>query len=243
MSGNGIEDGFHFTSENPRRYEAVPPSPWTPTQTCDVPAGYMKTVVQRLSAITGIPVLEQSSDLFDAAQNTDDILAVSAGLDLLARQLMKVSADLRLLNSGPAGGLKEIDLPALQAGSSIMPGKVNPVIPEYVMQLSMQATGLHHASATALAHAELDLNIWESLITCNTLDMMGLLATSMTSLADSAIDGLRVMTDNNLEHLKSPIPEWTELAKQSGYANVSAQIGRMTDRQARDGASDDEGIY
>jgi len=94
--------------------------------------------------------------------------------EVLARQLIKIGSDLRLLNSGPVGGLKEIDLPATQAGSSIMPGKVNPVIPEYTMQLSMQATGLHQASATALAHAELDLNIWESLITCNTLDMIGL---------------------------------------------------------------------
>jgi len=200
----------------------------------DVPALYLETVIPRLSSVTGNLELQQSKNLFDAAQNADDILAVSSALDLLARQLIKIGSDLRLLNSGPVGGLKEIDLPATQAGSSIMPGKVNPVIPEYIMQLSMQATGLHQASATALAHAELDLNIWESLITCNTLDMIGLLTTAMMSLADSAIEGLEVIPLNNQEHLKSPIDEWTKLAKVSGYTEATRQIRQRLQEEAMD---------
>ncbi len=192
----------------------------------DVPPAYMNIVIKSLASITGNRKLRQSKNLFDAAQNADDILTVSSALDLLARQLIKMSSDLRLLNSGPVGGLKEIDLPTTQAGSSIMPGKVNPVIPEYVMQLCMQATGRHQASAMALAHAELDLNIWESLMTCNTLDMADLLATSMVSLADSAIEGLEVIPASNLKHLQSPIPEWTELAKVSGYSEATKQISQ-----------------
>ena len=192
----------------------------------DVPSTYLETVVGQLSTVTGNPKLRQGENLFDAAQNADDILAVSSALDLLARQLIKISADLRLLNSGPVGGIKEIDLPATQAGSSIMPGKVNPVIPEYAMQLSMQTTGLHQASAAALAHAELDLNVWESLITCNTLDMTGLLSTALTSLAESAVAGLEVLPANIQNHLESPIARWTELAKVRGYSKATEQIQR-----------------
>jgi fumarate hydratase class II len=185
-----------------------------------------------LASISGNRKLQQNGNLYDAAQNADDILAVSSALDLLARQLIKIGSDLRLLNSGPVGGLKEIDLPATQAGSSIMPGKVNPVIPEYAMQLAMQATGLHQASATALAHAELDLNIWESLITCNTLDMTDLLATAMMSLADAAIEGLEVIPANNQKHLESPIRRWTELAKDSGYSEAVKQLRQSLNKDA-----------
>jgi aspartate ammonia-lyase len=105
----------------------------------DVPEAYLQAIIPCLREATGDPKCEMAADLFDAAQNPDDVVAVSATLDLLARGLVKVCQDLRLLNSGPEAGLGEVKLPAAQPGSSIMPGKINPVIPEFAIQLCFQA--------------------------------------------------------------------------------------------------------
>lgn len=187
----------------------------------DAPEGYRKQILPRLREVSGDPAYRPDPNLFDAAQNPDGLVAVSSGLELLARALIKIAKDLRLLGSGPEAGLGEIRLPAVQPGSSIMPGKVNPVIPEFVVQCCFQVIGNHAACAGVLDHGELDLNIWESVLLFNVLDSMGLLANAAHTLAESCLEGVTVVPERNRRNADSIIPLLTELVKARGYSAVS----------------------
>src|SRR5690606_11455503 len=109
---------------------------------------------------------------------------VSAQLDLAARGLIKICRDLRLLASGPEAGLGESRLPPVQPGSSCMPGKINPVIPEYAIQPGFRIMGDHATCRAALDHGELDLNIWESAVVCSVIESLELMAGAARTLAD-----------------------------------------------------------
>lgn len=187
----------------------------------DAPESYRKQILPRLREVSGDPAYRLAPDLFDAAQNPDGMVAVSSGLELLARALVKIAKDLRLLSSGPEAGLGEIRLPAVQPGSSIMPGKVNPVIPEFVVQCCFQVIGNHAACAGALDHGELDLNIWESVLLFNVLDSIGLLANAANTLAERCLEGVTAVPETNRRNADSIIPLLTELVKARGYSAVS----------------------
>ena len=187
----------------------------------DAPKGYRRQILPSLRTVSGDPNYRPDPNLFDAAQNPDGMVAVSSGLELLARALIKIAKDLRLLSSGPEAGLGEIRLPAVQPGSSIMPGKVNPVIPEFVIQCCFQVIGNHAACAGALDHGELDLNIWESVLLFNVLDSMGLLANAARTLAERCLEGVTVVPESNRRNANSIIPLLTELVKSRGYSAVS----------------------
>ena len=187
----------------------------------DAPEAYREWILPSLREVSGDPAYRQAPDLFDAAQNPDDMVAVSSGLELLARTLIKIAKDLRLLGSGPEAGLGEIRLPAVQPGSSIMPGKVNPVIPEFVIQCCFQVIGNQAACAGALDHGELDLNIWESVLLFSVLDSMRLLANAARTLAERCLEELTVAPDRNRRNIGTIIPLLTDLAKERGYSAVS----------------------
>ena len=187
----------------------------------DAPEGYRDRILPSLREISGDPAYRLAPDLFDATQNPDGMVAVSSALEMLARTLIKIAKDLRLLSSGPEAGLGEIRLPAVQPGSSIMPGKVNPVIPEFVVQCCFQVIGNHAACAGVLDHGELDLNIWESLLLFNVLDSMGLLANAAQTLAERCLEGVTVVPERNRRNTASIIPLLTDLAKERGYSAVS----------------------
>ncbi len=187
-----------------------------------VPAPYFDAVIATLRDVTGDARYRRADDLFDAAQNPDDLAAVAAALDLLAQGLRKIAQDLRLLSSGPEGGLGELGLPPVQPGSSIMPGKVNPVIPEFAIQLCLQAGGHHAVCQAALGLGELDLNVWESALTFNLLDSMALLAQAASSLDLRCIRGLTVDIARNRQHAESIVPMLSRLARTHGYATVAA---------------------
>ncbi len=187
----------------------------------DAPDAYRQQIIPSLQEVTGDSAYRLASNLFDAAQSPDGLVAVSCDLDLLARTLIKVAKDLRLLSSGPEAGLGEIRLPAVQPGSSIMPGKVNPVIPEFVIQSCFQVIGNHAAGASALDHGELDLNIWESLLIFNILDSMQLLANAATTMTQRCIREIAVLRERNIDHITSIIPLLTDLMKTRGYSTVS----------------------
>ena len=187
----------------------------------DAPEGYRKQILPRLREVSGDPAYRLAPSLFDAAQNPDGLVAVSSGLELLARALIKIAKDLRLLASGPEAGLGEIRLPAVQPGSSIMPGKVNPVIPEFVVQCCFQVIGNHAACAGALDHGELDLNIWESVLLFNVLDSMGLLTNAAHTLVERCLEEVTVVPERNRRNADSIIPLLTELVKARGYSAVS----------------------
>lgn len=187
----------------------------------DVPPAYFEAVIPALRKATGDPAYRRSENLFDAAQNPDDLVHVSGGMDMTARGLVKICHDLRLVNSGPETGLGEVVLPAVQPGSSIMPGKVNPVIPEYAVQLCFRVMGLHAGCQAALDQGELDLNIWESVVAFGILDSMELLENAADALADRCVKGIGVNAERNDRNVQTIIPRLTDLAKRYGYSRVS----------------------
>ena len=187
----------------------------------DVPEAYFARVIEALRVETGRPAVRRADDLFDAAQHVDDMAAVSASLALLARGLVKIAKDLRLLSSGPEAGLGELSLPAVQPGSSIMPGKINPVIPEFVIQACCRVVGCDAACQMAVDHGELDLNVWESLAVVSVLDEMAFLESALTTFADRCVAGLVPNRDRNNQHVATLIPLLTRLMQAHGYSAVS----------------------
>ena len=164
-----------------------------------------KGVARALAAATGAK-FEQAANTFEGIAAQDDLVELSGQYNALAVALMKMGNDLRWMNSGPLAGLGEIELPALQPGSSIMPGKVNPVIPEALCMVCVQVMGLHHAISIAGQSGNFQLNVMLPLIACDIDEMTGLLARAMRSLADQAIAGLHVRKDKVAEALdRNPI--------------------------------------
>jgi aspartate ammonia-lyase len=187
----------------------------------DTSDAYRREIVAALRRASGDEDYIRAANLYDAAQSMDDLVAVSGGLDILARTLIKICKDLRLLASGPEGGFGELRLPAAQPGSSIMPGKVNPVIPEFVILAGLQVKGNHAACAGALDHGELDLNVWESAVVFNILDSFERLTAAIQTLIERCIQGLGVSARRSRAHARSVIPLLTRLAREHGYARIS----------------------
>jgi aspartate ammonia-lyase len=187
----------------------------------DVPVEYFKKVLGNLDAIFPSSEIRRSSNLYDAAQNLDDLVAVSGRLELVARSLIKICKDLRLLGSGPEGGLGEINLPSVQPGSSIMPGKVNPVIPEFVIQVCFRIIGNHHMCSMAIDHGELDLNVWESPVVFGILESMDLLETALCSFCQKCLSEMTAPDSPNSKRVESLIAKLTELSKVQGYSKIS----------------------
>jgi aspartate ammonia-lyase len=150
---------------------------------------YRRVVVKRLNEISGLK-LSLRHDLYDAAQNIDDLAAVCAQLGLLAEVLIKVASDIRLLASGPEGGFGEIILPAIQEGSSIFPGKINPVIPETMIQCCFQVLGCERSARLALERGELNLNVFESTAAANVFDAIEMMQRSILMFAERCVSGI-----------------------------------------------------
>ena len=153
-----------------------------------------KGVAKALAAATGAR-FEQAGNTFEGIAAQDDLVELSGQYNALAVALMKIGNDLRWMNSGPLAGLGEIELPALQPGSSIMPGKVNPVIPEALCMVCAQVMGLHQANTVAGQSGNFQLNVMLPLLAGNLDDAIGLLANAMRELADNAIATLKIRRD------------------------------------------------
>nr|WHW29802.1 putative fumarate hydratase class II [uncultured bacterium] len=152
-------------------------------------------VAAEISALTGIQFSTQDN-YFAGISSQDTAVEVSGQLRALAVALMKISNDLRWMNSGPLTGLAEIELPVLQPGSSIMPGKVNPVIPEAVAMACAQVMGNDAAVAIAGQSGNFQLNVMLPLVAHNLLQSLTLMSNSSLALADKAISGFKVHTEN-----------------------------------------------
>jgi aspartate ammonia-lyase len=153
------------------------------------PAAYRRTVVGHLNRIAKHK-LTLRENLFDAAQNCDDLGVVAAQLGLLAEVLVKFAQDLRLMSSGPEGGFGEIILPAVMEGSSFYPGKINPVIPETLMQCCFQVLGCEHTARLALEHGELNLNVYEGAAAINVMDAIEMLTQAIAKFTRSCLAGI-----------------------------------------------------
>jgi aspartate ammonia-lyase len=153
------------------------------------PAAYRRAVLARLNEITGRK-LAMRRNLYDAAQNPDDLAAVAAELAMLAEVFIKIAQDLRLLSSGPNGGLGEIVLPAVQEGSSFFPGKINPVIPETLLQCCFQVLGCERAARLVLERGELNLNVFEGAAAINVLDAIEMMRAAITLFVTRCLAGV-----------------------------------------------------
>ncbi len=154
-----------------------------------------KQVAKALTELTGTK-FESADNKFEGLAAQDDAVELSGQFNALAVALIKIANDLRWMNSGPLAGLGEIELPALQPGSSIMPGKVNPVIPEATVMVCAQVIGHHAAITIAGQTGNFQLNVTLPLIAANLLESVQLLSNVSRLLADSAIAGLTVREDN-----------------------------------------------
>jgi aspartate ammonia-lyase len=190
---------------------------------------YAALACAHLSTIIGVP-LSTAADLVEATQDAGAFVQLSGVLKRIAVKLSKTCNDLRLLSSGPRAGLGEINLPAVQAGSSIMPGKVNPVIPEVVNQIAFKAIGNDITITMAAEAGQLQLNAFEPVIAHCLFESLGQLEAGCLTLADRCVNGITA----NREHLRAVVHNTigivTALTPVIGYAQASAAAREALDR-------------
>ena len=187
----------------------------------NTPKGFPQRVIEILAERTGLPLTE-ARDHFEAQGARDGLVEMSGQLRTIAVSLVKINNDLRWMGSGPRTGLGEIHLPDLQPGSSIMPGKVNPVLPEATLMVCAQVIGNDAAIAFAGASGSFELNVMLPVIGRNILESMRLLANASTTLADRCIDGITADAERCLELAESSPSVVTPLNRHIGYENAAA---------------------
>jgi aspartate ammonia-lyase len=199
------------------------------------PREFIFRVVDTLRELTGIG-FARAENLVDATQNADVFAEVSGILKAHAVSLLKICGDLRLLGSGPEAGLGELRLPARQAGSSIMPGKVNPVIPEAASQVAMLVMGYDATIASACAAGSLELNPFLPLVAACLLESITLLARADDMLRRFCIQGVEADERRCQEHVENSTAVATALLPALGYDRVceAAVLSRQRGRSVRD---------
>ncbi len=190
----------------------------------NAPLGYAELCVKNLVEITGYNI-ELSNNLIEATWDTGDFVLVSAHLKRIATKVSKICNDLRLLSSGPRCGINEINLPQLQPGSSIMPGKVNPVIPEVVNQVCFDIIGKDLTVALASEAGQLELNVMEPIIAIALFNGVERLSKALTTLRDKCIDGITANEEHCRKLVQNSIGIVTALTPYIGYEN-SASIAK-----------------
>ena len=200
----------------------------------NTPAHYPATAIRHLAEISGVPMVT-AGDLIEATSDMGAFVTFSGVLKRIAIKLSKICNDLRLLGSGPRAGLGEIKLPAVQAGSSIMPGKVNPVIPEVVNQIAYQVIGNDLTVTMAAEAGQLQLNAMEPVIVLNILQSMRMLIRGMTVLREKCIVGIEADEDRCRELLDRSLVTVTALNPYIGYTEAArvAKLALASNRTIR----------
>ncbi|MFE2924543.1 class II fumarate hydratase [Streptomyces goshikiensis] len=186
----------------------------------NTPPGFSAAVIAEVAAATGLPLTE-ARDHFEAQGARDALVETSGMLRTIAVSLTKICNDLRWMASGPRTGLAEINLPDLQPGSSIMPGKVNPVIPEAVLMVAAQVTGNDTAVAVAGAAGNFELNVMLPVMARNLLESIRLLGSASRLLADRTIDGITANVARAREYAESSPSVVTPLNRYIGYEEAA----------------------
>jgi fumarate hydratase class II len=186
----------------------------------NTPPGFSAAVIAEVARATGLPLTE-ARDHFEAQGARDGIVETSGQLRTIAVGLTKIANDLRWMASGPRTGLAEISLPDLQPGSSIMPGKVNPVIPEAVLMVAAQVMGNDATVAVAGAAGNFELNVMLPVIAKNVLESIRLLANVSRLLADRTVDGIVAHRERAREYAESSPSVVTPLNKYIGYEEAA----------------------
>jgi fumarate hydratase class II len=198
-----------------------------------------------LSRDTGLTI-SAPGDHFEAQAARDGLVEASGALKVVAVSLTKIANDLRLMGSGPRAGLSEIFLPELQKGSSIMPGKVNPVIPEVVTQVAAQVIGNDTAITVGGMGGHFELNVYIPLMARNLLDSIRLLSSASRLLAEKCVDGIQANRERNEQYAESTLSAATALNPYIGYDKATeivkeaAESGRPLREVAREAGVDEK---
>ncbi|OEV01578.1 aspartate ammonia-lyase [Streptomyces qinglanensis] len=191
----------------------------------NTPPGFAAAVIEEVAGATGLPLTEARNH-FEAQGARDALVETSGQLRTVAVGLTKICNDLRWMASGPRTGLAEIALPDLQPGSSIMPGKVNPVVPEAVLMVAAQVTGNDATVAAAGAAGNFELNVMLPVLAKNLLESIRLLSNAAWLLADRTVDGITANTRRAREFAESSPSVVTPLNRYIGYENAAAVAKR-----------------
>jgi fumarate hydratase class II len=197
----------------------------------NTPEGFAARVIAEIARATGLPLTE-ARDHFEAQGARDGLVEASGALRTIAVSLTKIVNDLRWMGSGPRAGLAEVRLPDLQPGSSIMPGKVNPVIPEAVAQVAAQVIGNDAAVAFGGAAGAFELNVMLPMLARNVLESVTLLANASRLLADRCVDGIEADADRMREYAESSPSIVTPLNRYIGYEEA-AKVAKQALKERR----------
>jgi aspartate ammonia-lyase len=195
---------------------------------------YSRKVIEHLRGITGLDI-KLAENLVEATQDTGAFVMYSSAIKRLAVKLSKVSNDLRLLSSGPRAGLNEINLPPMQPGSSIMPGKVNPVIPEVVNQIAFKVIGNDLTVTLAAEAGQLELNVMEPVMAQSIFESIEMLRNGMATLRYRCIDGITANEGDCRRMVQNSIGLVTALSPVLGYETCTAL--------AREALESERGVY
>lgn len=187
----------------------------------DCSALFLAQCMNMLNDVMKTECFAHSENFFDNSQNHDDMIAVATRLELLSRGLIKIAKDFRLMNSGPEAGFGEIALPAVQPGSSAMPGKVNPTIPEFLIQSCFQAIGRCNAIQMTQDHGELDYNAWQSIVIINLLDTMNCLENGISVFITHCLAHIEPNIERNKSNINTLIPTLIQLKNLTSYSFAS----------------------
>ena len=201
----------------------------------NAPDGFPAAVIADMASRTGFPFRE-ADDHFEAQAGKDATVSASGALKTVAQSLFKIANDLRWLSSGPRTGIAEIQLPSLQPGSSIMPGKVNPVMSEMMMQVAAQVIGNDTAITWGGANGNFELNVMMPLIAHNLLESIAILATASDTFRERCVEGIVANVDRARELAEANIIVVTALNPHIGYDNgaVAAKEAFASGRNVRD---------
>ena len=194
----------------------------------NTPEGYAEMVTKHLAEVSGLPVF-MAENYIEATFDTGAFVQISGLLKRFVVKLSKICNDLRLLSSGPRCGLNEINLPPRQPGSSIMPGKVNPVIPEVVNQICFDVIGKDVTITMAAEAGQLELNVMEPVIAYSLFSALHRLGAACHTLRDLCVDGITANKERCYDMMKNSIGIVTALAPYIGYENSSAIARKALD--------------
>ena len=198
----------------------------------NAPEGMTEAMIAELRRRTGIDALREAENHFEAQGARDALVELSGALKVIAVGLTKIANDLRWMGSGPRTGLMEIRLPEIQPGSSIMPAKVNPVIPESVTQVAAQVIGNDAAVTVGGLSGNFELNVYIPMMARNVLESIALLAATCRNFVDKCIDGIEANVERATELVEKNLSTVTALVPAIGY-DASAELAKKALREDR----------
>jgi fumarate hydratase, class II len=226
-----MDDGIARLQDTMPRLCALPLGGTAVGTGINAPKGFARRVIARLAERTQLPLTE-AKDHFAAQGARDALVETSGQCRVLAASLIKIANDLRWMGSGPLTGLAEIRLPDLQPGSSIMPGKVNPVIPEVVTQVGVQVMGNDVAVGIAGGQGNFELNVFVPVMARNLLESIRLLASACAALADKCVAGIEANRERLAAYAEASPSIGTALTPYIGY-EATADVMKESSRTGR----------